>query len=40
MKKYIELKIDVVVFMQDDIVKTSFTKDDDDIIIGEDQLFG
>ena len=40
MKDYVELKIEVVTFIQNDIVTTSFTNNEDDIVIGEDQLFG
>lgn len=40
MKKYIELVITVRVFRQIDIITTSFTKNDDDIIIDADELWG
>ncbi len=40
MKDYVELKIEVVTFIQNDIITTSFTNNEDDIVIGEDQLFG
>lgn len=40
MKDYVELKIEIVTFIQNDIVTTSFTNNEDDIVIGEDQLFG
>lgn len=40
MKEYIELKITVTMFEQTDVITTSLTNSDDDIIIDADQLWG
>ena len=40
MKKYIELEITVVALEQTDVITTSFTQKDDDIIIDADNLRG
>ena len=40
MKKYIELEIAVIFMEQTDIITTSFTENDDDIIIDAEDLWG